>query len=111
MSEFLPLLFMLTAAHSVADYPLQGDFLAQAKNRNTPVGKVFWPHALFAHSMIHGGFVYLLTGSLALAVAETCIHAGTDWLKCEGKISLNTDQAIHIACKVVWAGLVAWGGL
>lgn len=103
MNEFTYLLFLLIAAHAIADYPLQGDFLAQAKDRNTAIGKVFWPHALFAHSVIHGGFVLVITGSVALAAAETVIHAVTDWLKCEKRISLNTDQAIHIGCKVVWA--------
>lgn len=103
MSHFATLLFLLVAAHALADYPLQGDFLAQAKNRNTALGKLFWPHALFAHSMIHGGFVLVITGSLTFAVAEVAIHAITDWLKCEQKISLNVDQVIHIACKLVWA--------
>lgn len=101
--NFFTLLFLLVAAHALADYPLQGPFLSEAKNRNTSVGKVFWPHALFAHAMIHGGFVLLLTGSIWLAVAEVVIHSITDWLKCESRISLNTDQFVHIACKVVWA--------
>lgn len=105
---FLTLFFLLVFAHMLADYPLQGDFLAQAKNRNTAIGKVFWPHALFAHSMIHGGFVMLLTGSIWMAMAELVIHGITDWLKCEGKITLNIDQAIHIGCKVIWAGLTVW---
>lgn len=109
MNEFVYLLFLLIAAHALADYPLQGDFLAQAKDRNTAIGKVFWPHALFAHTVIHGGFVLIITGSVLLASLETIIHAITDWLKCEKKISLNTDQAIHIACKVVWALLVTQG--
>lgn len=107
--ELLTLLFLLIFAHALADYPLQGDFLAQAKNRNTPVGKLFWPHALAAHSFIHGGFVLLLTGSLWLALAETLIHAATDWLKCENRISLHADQAIHIGCKVLWVALTVWG--
>lgn len=103
--SFFPLLFALIAAHALADYPLQGPFLSEAKNRNTAAGKVFWPHALFAHSMIHGGFVFLLTGSLLFASAEVVIHGVTDWFKCESKISLNADQAIHIGCKVLWAAL------
>lgn len=107
--EFLSLLFLLAFAHALADYPLQGDFLAQAKNRNTALGKLFWPHALAAHSVIHGGFVLLLTGSLWMALGETLIHAATDWLKCENRISLHTDQAIHIGCKVLWAALTCWG--
>lgn len=105
MNEFFTLLFLLLFCHSLADYPLQGDFLAQGKNRHTGVGRVFWPHALFAHSMIHGGFVYLVTGSLLLGVFEAIIHAITDWLKCEGKISLRADQTIHFACKVLWAAI------
>lgn len=102
-NSFPSLLFLLVAAHALADYPLQGDFLAQAKNRHTALGKVFWPHALFAHSMIHGGFVLLLTGSIWLALAEIAIHAMTDFLKCDNMITLNTDQFIHLACKITWA--------
>jgi len=109
MMEFIHLLAMLTFAHALADYPLQGPFLSEAKNRNTSLGKMFWPHALGAHSVIHGGFVLLLTGSLVLTLAETVIHAVTDWLKCEGHIGLNTDQAIHIGCKILWAVISTWG--
>lgn len=101
------ILFLLIFAHFLADYPLQGEFLSQAKNRNTEVGKIFWKHALPAHAFIHAGFVGLITGSLLLALAEGVIHGITDYLKCEGKISLNQDQAIHIGCKVVWA-IVTW---
>lgn len=107
--SFLHLLFLLVAAHALCDYPLQGPFLSEAKNRNTALGKMFWPHALFAHAMIHGGAVLLLTGSIVLAALEVVIHAGTDWLKCEGRITLSTDQAVHIGCKLLWAALVTWG--
>lgn len=103
MTDFTTMLFLLVAGHALADYPLQGPFLSEAKNRNTAIGKMFWPHALFAHSMIHGGAVLLITGSLWLALAEVCIHAVTDWLKCENKLTLNADQAIHLACKLAWA--------
>lgn len=100
---FAQLLFLLIFAHSLADYPLQGTFLSGAKNRNTDVGKVFWPHALFAHSMIHGGFVLLITGSIWFASAEVIIHGFTDWMKCEQKITLTVDQMIHLMCKIAWA--------
>ena len=106
MTEFAYLFFVLLFGHALADYPLQGEFLAQAKNRNTEVGKVFWMHALPAHSIIHGGFVLLITSSLPLALAETIIHGVTDYLKCEGRISLHADQAIHVLCKVIWATAV-----
>ncbi|SIT25252.1 DUF3307 domain-containing protein [Achromobacter sp. MFA1 R4] len=105
------MIFLLVVAHALCDYPLQGDFLARAKDRNTKLGKMFWPHALFAHSMIHGGAVLLITGLLPLAIAEVIIHAVTDWLKCEKRIGLNTDQAIHLLCKIVWAAVAAFGVL
>lgn len=105
------MLFLLVAAHALCDYPLQGDFLARAKDRNTDIGKMLWPHALFAHAMIHGGAVLLITGLLPLAIAEACIHAVTDWQKCEKRISANTDQAVHLLCKIVWATIAALGVL
>lgn len=95
-------LLALIAAHALADYPLQGDFLAKAKNRNAPIpGVPFW-QALGAHAIIHGAAVALITKSTKMGLAEAAIHAVTDDLKCRGKISFNQDQAIHAACKVGW---------
>lgn len=102
---FFEILSLLIFAHCLADYPLQGDFLAQGKSRHTPVGKVFWPHCLSAHSIIHGGMVGILTGSVVLFWLEAAIHAITDWMKCEGKISMRADQTIHYCCKIAWAGI------
>lgn len=107
MMAFHELLFWMVVGHALADYPLQGDFLATAKNRNTPLGKVFWPHALSAHALIHAGFVAAVTGSVALGLAEAVAHFLTDALKCDGKISLNVDQGVHLACKVLWAAVAA----
>lgn len=100
--DWYPLAFMLVLGHVLADYPLQGDFLAQGKNRNTEIGKIFWPHALFAHSMIHGGMVAIITGIWWLGVLEAFLHGLIDFLKCENKISLNVDQALHYLCKIAW---------
>lgn len=108
MNEFAHVLFFLVFAHCLADYPLQGEFLATAKDRNSSLGKLFWRHALFAHSMIHAGGVALVTGSIALGLCEAIIHGFTDWLKCEKRISLAVDQAIHFACKIVWAAVAVW---
>lgn len=108
---FAEMLFFLIAAHALCDYPLQGDFLATAKDRNTPIGKLFWPHALSAHAMIHGGAVALITGSVLLGMLEAILHAVTDWLKCEKHIGLNVDQAVHIVCKIVWAAAAVWWGV
>ena len=102
----MDVLALLIFAHALADYPLQGAFLSQAKNHTTPICGVPWYQALAAHSAIHGGFVGVITGSLWMGVAEFVIHAVTDHAKCSGRISYNVDQAIHVGCKVVWAVLV-----
>lgn len=100
------LLFALVVAHNLADYPLQGEFLSQAKNRNTDLGGLYWPYALSAHAFIHGGFVFILTGSLMLGLLETVCHAFIDWLKCEDEIGMFVDQFAHYACKLAWVLLV-----
>lgn len=105
MITWLLLFASLVVAHALFDYPLQGDFLAAAKNRTKPLPGVPWYQALIAHAIIQGGAVWFLTGSPLLGLAETLIHAVIDDLKCTNKISHNTDQAIHIGCKALWAGI------
>lgn len=100
-------LIYLLAAHFLCDYPLQGDYMAQAKNRHTPAGaNGIWTHVLVGHAIIHGAAVLLITGSLWMCLAEIVIHGVTDLLKCEKRISYHVDQAIHIACKVLWVVLL-----
>lgn len=105
----IELFALMVFAHALADYPLQGDFLSKAKNAVNPIPGIPWYQALGAHSAIHAGFVGLITGSIVLALLEFAIHAFTDDSKCRGHISFNTDQAIHIICKALWAVLaVGW---
>lgn len=99
----------LLAGHALADYPLQGDFLARAKNRTAPIPGVPWWQALGAHVVVHGAFVAFITGIWWLFIAEAAIHWITDDAKCRGKIGFNTDQAIHLACKVLWFAI--WLGV
>lgn len=103
--NFIDLLALMIFGHFLADYPLQGDFLARAKNRKDPVYGTPWYQALAAHSAIHAGFVGILTGSLLLAVCEFVAHCIIDDLKCNYKLSFNQDQALHILCKVLWVFL------
>jgi len=100
--EPIPMLILLLAGHALCDYPLQGDFLARGKNHTAPLPGMPWWQALAAHSAIHAGMVMLVTGVWWLALMEYCSHAMTDFYKCDGKIGFNTDQAIHIACKLAW---------
>lgn len=98
-------LFFLLFVHALADVPLQGLYLSQAKN---PVqNPESWFPYLFCHGMIHAGFVALVTNSIILGVGELVIHMATDYAKCRKLIGSKADQAIHLLCKVVWAW-VAW---
>ena len=103
MSDPFTMLLLLLAAHAVADYPLQGDFLAKAKDRFAPVPGVPFYHALGAHAAIHGGFVGVITGSVTLGLAEFVIHAFVDDQKCAGRLNYEEDQALHALCKATWA--------
>lgn len=105
--EYIETLGLLIGAHFLADYPLQGDFLARGKNRTAPIEGVPFYHPLAAHSGIHGLFVGLITGSFVLAIAETIIHAAIDDAKCRGVFGYDMDQALHALCKVGWAAAIA----
>mgnify|MGYP002402504291 CR=1 FL=1 len=100
---------LLLAGHFVADYPLQGEFLAKAKNRKNPLPGTPWYQGLMAHSAIHGGIVGVVTGSMWLGLAEFVLHCVIDDAKCSGKISFDMDQALHFACKALWVALIAIG--
>lgn len=104
--------FWLVAGHFVTDYPLQGDTVAIQKNRNTEnalAGLVPWPWWLTAHALQHGAVVLLILGRVDLAIAETICHWVIDLWKCDKRISLNTDQTLHLMCKAVW--FLIWVGL
>lgn len=96
------LLCYLFVAHAVCDYPLQGDFLARAKNHKQPIPGVPWFTCLLMHSLIHAGAVAILTGSMFLAFVELVIHICTDYAKSDGRFGFNTDQVIHLGCKVIY---------
>ena len=102
----LSVFFQLLVAHALADFALQGEAMGAGKNRHNEVhqkaGKHFpsWQYWLTAHSLIHGGAVYLITGSLLLGVVETVLHGLIDFCKCEGWLNFHQDQALHIACKI-----------
>lgn len=95
---------MLLAAHWVADYPLQGDFLATAK-RAGPLRA----YHLIAHAGIQGAGVFLVTGSLVLGLAEWMAHTAIDEAKCRGWTTFAQDQALHVACKALWLLIIMKG--
>lgn len=111
MEVFGTLLFWFVVAHALCDYPLQGDFLARAKNRHDPINSKerLWVWALPAHSAIHAGAVALISGSVVLGVVEFVLHNIIDYGKCEGGYGFHMDQAMHVACKVAYAFMLVHG--
>lgn len=96
--EFFTVFFCLLVAHWACDYPLQGDFLSRAK-ADGPLPN----YHLAAHSGIQAGGVFIVTGSILLAVLEWVAHFAIDLAKTRGHTNFAIDQALHIACKVLWA--------
>lgn len=99
----------LVVGHLLADYPLQGDFMAKAKNRTAPLPGVPWQTILVSHAAIHAGFVWLLTGSPLFAAIELVAHTVIDDLKCRSKITFNADQILHLLCKAGYAIAITYG--
>ncbi|HSJ02807.1 MAG TPA: DUF3307 domain-containing protein [Verrucomicrobium sp.] len=113
--EGLSLLFALLIGHAIADYPLQGEYLALHKNRHyrgagmsaQPQG--LWLHCLLAHCLIHAGFVWLITGRVIFGVAELVLHFVLDAAKCERKINFHSDQILHGVCKMLYVAVLYVG--
>lgn len=109
MQVIITLFFYLLVVHALLDFPLQGDTVAVNKNPNakTDLQKhVPWYYWMSAHSLVHGGGVALVTGSVWLGAAETLCHFMIDFGKCHRKYSIHGDQLLHFSCKVVW--LIFW---
>ena len=109
--------FALAVGHALADFPLQGEFLATAKNRKFLVHlqdpcrpASIWVLCLTMHCLIHAGMVWLITGSALLGLVELVLHWLIDLAKCEGKTSFNQDQALHLLCKLVYV-TIGWAGI
>lgn len=102
---FAQTFLMLLAAHWVCDYPLQGDFLSRAKQS----GPLRIYH-LVAHAGIHAGAVFLVTGSLVLALIEWLLHSAIDEAKVRGITTFAVDQALHVACKGIYISAILWLG-
>ncbi len=108
LETFFRLFWGMVVGHALADYPLQGEAMANEKDRHstTPLqASVPWFYWLTAHALIHGGAVSIVTGSVWFGLAETVAHWFIDFAKCERRTNIHQDQALHIACKGAWAAL------
>ena len=101
----------LLVGHALCDYPLQGDFMARAKNPKQPIDGVPWDWPMSAHATIQAGAVWLITGTLWLAAAEYVAHSIIDVAKCRGAFGYATDQQLHILCKAVWVAALVIAGV
>ncbi len=94
--------------HALADFPLQGSYLALHKVRSQKGASGEWIVALSAHSVIHAGGVWLVSGSLGFAAAEFVVHCLIDLGKGEHKYGLIADQLLHLGCKLAYVILLVW---
>ena len=108
----LALFAAFVVVHALADFPLQGSYLARQKFRKLADSRSDWIIALTAHCVIHAGGVWLVSGSLAFAAAELVLHGLIDLGKGEEKYGGVTDQILHLTCKLAYVLWIAmgWGG-
>jgi len=110
------LLLAFAISHALCDFPLQGRFIAIAKNRHADLSEYFggwppkhvWVHVLSAHSLIHAGGVWLISGSVVLGLAEFVLHWLLDFGKSENLTSFHTDQMLHYLCKIIYVAILIW---
>lgn len=115
------LAFAFIIGHAVADYPLQGEFLALGKNHRLPPGTLhynkgdsvrgLWLHCLTAHALIHAGVVWAISGFFVLGLIEFVLHWILDFLKSARLTNLHFDQLLHLACKGGYVALIQFGVL
>lgn len=101
---WLQMALLLTALHFLADFPLQGEYIAL--NKDSGSGCPNWAWIMSAHCAIHSGFVLLATGSALLFAFEFLVHFALDVAKCRGLIGFSTDQVMHLLSKFLWVGLL-----
>jgi len=111
----MALFFQFLVGHALGDYVFQRDIMATSKSRHAEIhkaaGKGFpgWYYWLVSHALVHGGAVFVISGSWALGVIETVLHFTIDFSKCEHWINLHVDQVLHILCKVVYVYVIYQG--
>lgn len=116
MESMLETLFYLIAGHALGDFGLQTDWMARHKCRGASCEgesssrpEFIWLHVLTAHCMIHAALVALVTGSILLGVLELIAHWIIDYHKCKNTFGFNTDQCLHLGCKLIWVLMLSMG--
>ena len=111
----MTLFFQFLVGHALGDYVFQRDIMAKSKSRHAEIYKTAgsgfpgWYYWLFSHALVHGGAVFLISGSALLGIIETILHTIIDFGKCEHWFSIHTDQALHILCKLAYVYVIYQG--
>ena len=118
MVNGLVMFWALLLGHALADFPLQGEFLAVGKDRHANLSQVtggkawppsIWLYCLTVHALIQSAAVWIVTGSVVLCLVEFVLHWFIDWAKSEELTNFYSDQCLHIVCKAIYAGLFMAG--
>jgi hypothetical protein len=112
LNEYGPagLFFAFVIVHALGDFPLQGDYLARVKIRSQAANTKDWLIALTAHALIHGGGVWLVSGSAILGLVEVVLHWIIDLQKGEGRYGIATDQLLHVGSKLAYVLVLVYTG-
>lgn len=97
-------IYML-AGHYLADYPLQGDFVAREKNKKRAQLNAS-TYILSLHCFIHAFIAYVITESWLVFSIMFFSHYLIDLAKNNEVIDFMTDQILHIVVIVILSGLV-----
>lgn len=112
MALFLVTFLLLALGHFMADYALQGDWLAAHKCPASSVEGVAphpWIYVMCGHAATHGLLVYLLVGHPLVALLEFVAHFLIDLAKCRQWFGIHLDQLLHLACKAAWTAGLLYG--
>jgi len=95
----IELFLVLVAAHWLADFPLQGDYMAKAKVGALRTAEGTW--CLTAHAAIQGlvlGSVVFLNGgdAFVFGLLVFATHWAIDFLKVRNVFGYSADQFLHI---------------
>jgi hypothetical protein len=114
----IDLLFKLIIGHAFADFAFQSDVMAKGKNKNNktipPIGQKYfpcWTYWLTAHALVNCGVIYLITNNAGLALIEFISHWIIDYNKCDNKLTVHQDQALHFMTLLIIAILYWWGNV
>jgi len=111
--------WLLLVTHAFADGIFQPDWMAKMKHPKKLVHRdefdveednPLWFPVLSCHSIANGGAITitigLITGNwymgMILGMLEAWCHFWIDFSSTRKLISFTMDQALHLACKVVW---------